>query len=132
MRGGEEADTIEIDPNISPETLCFSPQALANGVIDVVRDIVYVKPALFDATRTPEMATQIGEINEQLFAQNRPYLLIGPGRWGSSTHTLGIPVNWGQISAARAIIETTLEHFAPDPSQGSHSFRTWSRSASRT
>ena len=123
VRGDEDMDPIEVGDCAPEEALCFSPKALGNGVIDGVRDIVYVKPERFDPTRTREIAAQLGMLNETLLAANRPYLLIGPGRWGSSTPTLGIPVNWGQISAARLIVETTLEHFTVDPSQGSHFFQ---------
>ena len=103
--------------------LCYTPKALGNGVIDYVQDIVYVKPKTFDALHTPEIAAEIGKLNERLLTANRPCLLIGPGRWGSSTPALGIPVNWGDISAARIIAETTLDNYTVELSQGSHFFQ---------
>lgn len=102
--------------------LCETTQALGNGVIGGIRDAIYVKPRAFDAACTREIATEISALNEQLKREGRPYLLIGPGRWGSSNRWLGIPVSWPQISAARIIIETTLDNFIVDPSQGSHFF----------
>ena len=123
VRGGEDDEQTDIDACPISDALCHSPHALGNGVIEGVQDVIYVKPERFDPGRTREIATQIGELNGRLMAENHPYLLIGPGRWGSSTTTLGIPVNWGQISAARIIVETTLENFIVDPSQGSHFFQ---------
>jgi hypothetical protein len=103
--------------------VCYSPHALGNGRIEGLRDVVYVRPDRFDPAHTPRMACEIAEINERLLAANRPYLLIGPGRWGSSHQWLGIPVTWSQISAARVIVETTLHDFIVEPSQGSHFFQ---------
>jgi hypothetical protein len=92
-------------------------------VITGLHDVVYVKPDRFDAIHTPAMAQEIAELNARLLEENRPYVLIGPGRWGSSHRTLGIPVSWSQICAARVIVETTLEDFLVEPSQGSHFFQ---------
>jgi hypothetical protein len=105
------------------EIVCFSPHALGNGVISNVADIVYVRPERFDPAHTPTIALEIGELNDKLLVANRPCLLIGPGRWGSSHAWLGIPVNWGQICSARVIVETTLQDFVVEPSQGSHFFQ---------
>jgi CheY-like chemotaxis protein len=118
----EVLDRVELGTCAGGDVLCYSPRALGNGVIDDVRDVVYVKPATFDPGFTREIAAEIGGLNEALLAANCPYLLIGPGRWGSSTPALGIPVNWGDISAARVITETTLDNYAVEPSQGSHFF----------
>ena len=95
VRTGEDEEPADIDACPAADALCQSPNALGNGVIDGVQDVIYVKPDQFDSGRTREIAAQIGELNTALLAENRPYLLIGPGRWGSSTATLGIPVNWG-------------------------------------
>jgi len=114
------------DVLISAEDLrrafCRSEQALGNGVRRDVADIVYVRPDTFDAARTVEIAAEVGRINRQLTAENRPYLLIGPGRWGTADRWLGIPVDWRQISGVAAIVETSLETLKADPSQGSHFF----------
>lgn len=116
-------ESVEVGELPREELLCYSPHALGNGLITGLRDVVYVKPGQFDPSHTPQMARHIGEFNEQLMAENRPYVLIGPGRWGTSHTWLGIPVNWSHISAARVIVETTLQDFIVEPSQGSHFFQ---------
>jgi CheY-like chemotaxis protein len=118
-----DSDPIELGDCQGAEVLCHSPRALGNGVFDTVRDIVYVKPQSFSTARTREIAGELANLNEALLAANRPCLLIGPGRWGSSTLALGIPVSWADISAARIIVETTLDNFTVEPSQGSHFFQ---------
>lgn len=101
---------------------CVSCQALGNGVYPDLRDIVFVKPDTFTPSRSREIAREIGRINSQ-FDQDTPYLLIGPGRWGTADPLLGIPVTWDQISYARVIVEYNLEHFLVDPSFGGHFFQ---------
>ncbi len=118
-RGGQE---VQITPQDIEKAFCHSSQALGNGQIDTISDIVYVRPKTFDPARTVEIAAQIGLLNGRLAAENRSYLLIGPGRWGTADRWLGIPVDWHQISAVGAIVETRLDNLKPDPSQGSHFF----------
>ena len=96
--------------------------ALGNGLSKEIGDVVFVNPETFDPARTVDIAAEIGRINKQLASQNRKYLLIGPGRWGSADRWLGIPVSWHDISGVGAMIETTTENFKADPSQGSHFF----------
>jgi hypothetical protein len=96
--------------------------ALGNGQIGDIEDIVFVDPEAFDATRTVEIAAEVGRLNKRLAASNRRYLLVGPGRWGSADRWLGIPVKWSDISAVRAVVETATEALRADPSQGSHFF----------
>ncbi len=115
-------DQVEISNVPSDRLLASSQMALGNGVIEGLADIVYVRPETFDAAATVEIAEEIGKLNDGLRRSKRPYLLIGPGRWGSSNRWLGIPVTWAQISAARVIIEASLDNFVVDPSQGSHFF----------
>lgn len=102
--------------------LIASTSVLGNGVNDAVRDVVYTKPEAFDFKNTQRIALELEAINRKLLAGNRPYVLIGFGRWGSSDPWLGIPVNWGQISGARAIVETVQPGRPVDISQGSHFF----------
>jgi hypothetical protein len=89
---------------------------------DDLVDIVFTDPDTFDTSQTPQMAKELERINHRLIEEGRHYLLIGFGRWGTSDPPLGIPVAWGQISGARAIVEATLPDVQPDLSQGSHFF----------
>ncbi len=99
-----------------------SEHALGNGIINGLKDIVYVKPDVFDASNNPATANIIGKLNDSFLQSKTNYILIGPGRWGSSDPWLGIPVKWPQISAARLLVESSLESYRIDPSQGTHFF----------
>ncbi|MBL0715125.1 MAG: phosphoenolpyruvate synthase PpsA [Desulfosarcina sp.] len=105
------------------EALCFSRLALGNGRYTDIADIVLVDPDRFDPARTVEIAAEISRLNAELRRAKRRYLLIGPGRWGSADHWLGIPVTWNDISQVAAIIETGHPRIQADPSQGSHFFQ---------
>ncbi len=105
-----------------PHVIVASDMVMGNGTADDVRDILFVKPDRFSALQTPAIAQELEEINRELRDQQRPYLLIGFGRWGSSHPSLGIPVDWSQISGARAIVEATLPEMNVELSQGSHFF----------
>ena len=100
-----------------------SGNALGVGQIEDVTDIIYLRQDTFDILRTREMADTIRQWNAKLRQEGRQYLLIGYGRWGSQIPTLGVPVQWGDISEAKAIAECSLENFRIEPSQGSHFFQ---------
>ncbi|MBN2891473.1 MAG: phosphoenolpyruvate synthase [Bacteroidales bacterium] len=104
------------------ETIIVSENAMGNGVIKEICDLIYVKPEVFDSTFNPQIAEIIGTLNEKFINEKKNYFLIGPGRWGSRDRWLGIPVKWSQISAARIIIESGLENYRIEPSQGTHFF----------
>jgi hypothetical protein len=104
------------------DILVASESALGNGSIDSIRDIVYVRPDTFETTSTQAIARELEGINRMLTTAACPYVLIGFGRWGSSDPSTGIPVNFGQISGARAIIEATLPNMNYILSQGAHFF----------
>ncbi len=116
-------------PEISEEilnhtdALVSTSVALGNGRISGIRDILYVPPELFDRSKTQEIAEEIDQLNYQFVREATPYMLMGPGRWGSSDRWLGIPVRWDQISGAQVIVESDLEDFKVTPSQGSHFFQ---------
>jgi hypothetical protein len=99
-----------------------SDNVLGNGEY-TLDTIVYVKPDTFNASRTRLIAEEINKMNKKLMGDGRYYLLIGPGRWGSSDPWLGIPVNFASISFAQVIAETPMPETAVDPSQGSHFFQ---------
>jgi len=118
-----EAEVDLVPEALEGETVLLgSDQVLGNGQRDDIRDVVYVKPTGFDPKFTPRIALELDTINRTFLDDGRPYLLIGFGRWGSSDPWLGIPVDWGQISGARVIVEATLPDMNPDLSQGSHFF----------
>ncbi|MFG0252132.1 MAG: PEP/pyruvate-binding domain-containing protein [Phycisphaerales bacterium JB038] len=106
----------------SPTALVASEHVMGNGEVDRIQDIIYVKPDLFEPQNTPRIAAELDKLNTGLLKKNRPYLLIGFGRWGSSDPWLGIPVGWGAICGAKAIVEASLPNMMVDPSQGSHFF----------
>ena len=116
----EELLVEEIDES---KLLCQSNQVLGHGLIDGIYDIVAVDYQLFDRAASREAASEIAAFNAQLIRENRPYLLIGIGRWGSLDPWLGIPVTWEQIAGAKAIIETGFKDMSVTPSQGSHFFQ---------
>lgn len=105
------------------EIFIRSDKALGNGVINNIRDIVYVKPDVFDSAKTVEIAREIGEINKSFSEKPDSYVLIGPGRWGTRDRWLGIPVVWSEISNVGVMIETVLEDFNIKPTQGTHFFQ---------
>lgn len=100
-----------------------SENAMGNGMIEGVRTVVYVRPDSFDSAANPAVAATIRKINDRLSAADEPYILIGPGRWGSSDSALGIPVRWTDISGARAIVEAATPDYRVEPSQGTHFFQ---------
>ena len=104
------------------EILGKSSVTLGNGIIDDINNIVFVKQEAFDESNTQKIADQISVFNQTLGSDN-PYILIGPGRWGTADPWLGIPVQWKQISNAKVIVEIGLEDFNIDPSFGSHFFQ---------
>jgi Pyruvate phosphate dikinase, AMP/ATP-binding domain len=112
-----------VDVNLSnPRAIVASDAVMGNGTADDIQDIVFVRPDKFSPKHTPAIAQELESVNRELRDQHRPYLLIGFGRWGSSHPSLGIPVDWSQISGARAIVEATLPEMNVELSQGSHFF----------
>jgi CheY-like chemotaxis protein len=105
------------------DTIIYSKSALGNGTIQDIYDLVYIKPESFNPAKNQDLAERMGRINEQFRKEQKNYILIGPGRWGSQDPWLGIPVKWPQISAARVIVESGLENYRIDPSQGTHFFQ---------
>lgn len=105
--------------------LLRSHNSLGHGIMDDVCDVVYVKTnASFTAKNNPAIVGEIEKLNEQFLSRGQGYVLIGPGRWGSSDPWLGIPVKWPQISGAKVIVETTLNNYRIDRVKGRTSFKT--------
>jgi hypothetical protein len=105
------------------DTIIYCDSALGNGLIDDIYDFVYIKPEAFNSLDSKTIAAEIGLVNEKFIEDQKNYVLVGPGRWGSSDPSLGVPVKWAHISQARVIVESGLENFRIDPSQGTHFFQ---------
>lgn len=105
------------------ELFLRSNMALGHGRMNNIRHVLYVKTKHFDHTNNGVIAEEIEKINRTFTEREEPYILIGPGRWGSSDSALGIPVKWPQISGARLIVEVVLENYRIEPSQGTHFFQ---------
>lgn len=113
-------DLSKITPD---ETVIYSNSVLGQGIVNDVYDIVYVKTRGFNAQNNGLVAREIEKLNRKFAEAEKGYVLVGPGRWGSSDPWLGIPVKWPHISQARAIVESGLENYRVDPSQGTHFFQ---------
>ncbi|MHA1944902.1 MAG: PEP/pyruvate-binding domain-containing protein [Candidatus Hodarchaeales archaeon] len=109
--------------NLERDLFIESTLASGNRVITDILDVVFVKPETFDKLKTQEMVSEVDKINKILKEKKRPYILIGFGRWGTFDTSLGIPVQWDNISGAQVIIEAGLKDFQIDHSQGSHFFQ---------
>ena len=120
---GSERRDVQISASDRQKALLYSDKALGHGIYSAMYDIVYVKPDCFDAGITREIAGEIGRLNRTLHNENRPYLLIGPGRWGTADPWLGIPVQWGDISGVGAMVEVRGCGVDAEPSQGTHFFQ---------
>ncbi|MDE6109312.1 MAG: phosphoenolpyruvate synthase, partial [Muribaculaceae bacterium] len=103
--------------------LLRSSSALGNGTIEDIRTVVYVRPEAFDSMQNPKLAATLRILNDRLAASGEHYILIGPGRWGSSDPALGIPVAWTDIAGARLIVEASQSGYRVEPSQGTHFFQ---------
>lgn len=119
----QDARSLDWDSVGTSDALIYAESALGLGAIEGVTDVVYVRSGTFDTSRTQRIASEIGELNNRLRSEKRPYVLVGPGRWGSSDPWLGIPVKWPSISEAKVIVECGLENFRVEPSQGTHFFQ---------
>jgi len=122
----DSKQVLDEDLQLIPDEQCLlrSSNSLGHGISDDVCDVVYVKAGEdFTAANNPTIASHIEKINQRFLDEGASYVLVGPGRWGSSDYWLGIPVKWPHISAARVIVETGLKNYHVDPSQGTHFFQ---------
>lgn len=111
-------DNINVD-----DSIIYAQKALGVGIIEGITDIIYARADNFDSAHTLEMAEEINIINAKMRDSKRHYVLVGPGRWGSSDPWLGIPIKWPHISEAKVIVECGLKNFRVDPSEGTHFFQ---------
>jgi CheY-like chemotaxis protein len=119
-RDSDDLNIGEVKPD---QLICQSSKVLGNGRIENLHDVLVVDSHRFERSRSQEVAKAVAQFNGRLNGDNRPYLLIGVGRWGSNDPWLGIPVEWDEISGARVIVEAGFRDFRVTPSQGSHFFQ---------
>ena len=122
MIGGSEDYKVDMNKISKEDIVLYCEKEMGNGLVENITDVVFVDPDTFDKTKTMEMAEEMEKINRRMVEEGKQYVLIGPGRWGTRDRFIGIPVNWPQISAAKVIVETSLEGFPLDASSGSHFF----------
>lgn len=115
-----DEDLTEVE---NEETILSSTSVLGHGIVTDVQDIIYVKSGAFNSSNNQLIAYEIEKLNRRFTEEEKNYVLVGPGRWGSSDSWLGIPVKWPHISNARVIVECGLENYRVDPSQGTHFFQ---------
>ena len=120
-------NNMQLDEDITDindaDCLIRSHNAIGQGILNDIYDVVYVKTDNFSQTNNPLIVDQIDRINQEFLRRGESYVLIGPGRWGTSDPWLGIPVKWPNISAAKVIVEASLKNYHVDPSQGTHFFQ---------
>ena len=120
MKADLDEDLSQIPPG---QLLLRSENALGQGIMDDIHDVIYVKTDGYSASNNQLIAYDIEKLNKRFLDADKHYVLVGPGRWGSSDTWLGIPVKWPNISAARVIVEAGLTNYRVDPSQGTHFFQ---------
>ena len=120
--GNQIMQNIVVDQMDKARMVLYTKSSLGNGEIKDICDVIFVDNAKFSKLKTIEMAAEIEALNNMMIKENRQYILIGPGRWGSRDRFVGIPVNWSQISNAKVIVEVSLDNYPLDSSLGSHFF----------
>ncbi len=123
MISADDGLELVISDDEKERALCYSTNALGRGISKNIRDIIFVNPECFSSVTSMNIVPEISALNHQLEKEGKKYLLVGTGRWGSSDHCLGVPVQWNDISAVAGIIEAGTQQFSPDPSQGTHFFQ---------
>ncbi len=122
LMGGAQNYSINMKNINTDDVILQSTQSMGNGKNKHIADVIYVDKDRFDKSKTREMANEIEELNRKMKLENRQYILVGPGRWGTRDPWIGIPVNWNQISNAKMIVETDMVDYPLEASCGSHFF----------
>ncbi len=122
LLGAIEDYNINLEEINKNEILLYTDKGMGNGLINDIRDVIYIDREKFDKGKTMEMVNEIEKLNEEMRKSNKKYILIGAGRWGTRDRWIGIPVTWPQISNAKIIVETSFEDFPLEASSGSHFF----------
>ena len=120
--GSSQDFNIDVDALKQEKLLLYTEKCMGNGQVENIYDVIYINRQAFDKSLTLQMVDEISELNKSMVLENKKYILIGPGRWGTRDRWIGIPVTWPQISAAKIIVETSFEDYPLDASSGSHFF----------
>jgi hypothetical protein len=123
LPSAQSGPPVELDEVAKENILLRTDRALGHGRIDDIADVLYVRTDEPSVAATPGIAAEVGRLNQELRNEGRPYLIIGPGRWGTSDPALGIPVAWSQIAGARVIVEAPMTNRHVEHSQGTHFFQ---------
>ena len=121
--GDDKGISIDKAEEMISNTMITSTKALGSGFFDGMKYIISLPSKAFDSARTREMAEEVAKLNDMVKKEGASYLLVGPGRWGSSDPWLGVPVIWSDISEAKMIVETAIPGYRIEPSQGTHFFQ---------
>jgi hypothetical protein len=122
MLVGEDDTVVTLEELSRSDVVVASSRVIGNGTDQSISDVVYVRPENFNASCTRKIAGEVAGINARLLAEQRPYVLVGFGRWGTTDPSAGVPVTWDQIAGARVIVEATTPSMTFELSQGSHFF----------
>ena len=117
---GKESEEVKIDKYSEEDLICESQHTIGNGVYQDIYDIIYVDKNTFEITKTNTIASEIDDLNKQLYKENRKCIIIGFGRMGTSDQSLGIPLSWSQMSQSKVVVEADIDSLAVEPSLGSH------------
>lgn len=123
ITGNNDNKSLDWNSIDTENAIIYAQKALGIGAIENIEDIVYVRESNFDSSHTLEIADEINRLNQKFKEEDKHYILVGPGRWGSSDPWLGIPIKWPQISEAKVIVECGMENYRIEPSQGTHFFQ---------
>jgi hypothetical protein len=123
MASKQRWEKVELSAEHKEQAFCYSPMAHGNGCYRGIHDLVCVKPEAFDPSKTREIAREIADLNKVLVDADRPYVLVGFGRWGSTDPWMGVGVGWAQISGVKVLVEVGLKGFNVEPAQGTHFFQ---------
>ena len=122
MISGDELTEVDIEKCDDSKLVCRTDKTLGHSMIEEINDVVYTKPGVFEMKNSEQAAQELRKVNDKLMEEDREYILIGPGRWGTTDPWMGIPVEWGEIAGAKVIVELPAKGRTIEPSQGSHFF----------
>jgi hypothetical protein len=121
---------VQIPENINPEKVLFASEGYTMGgsISQPITRIIYVDPQAYvdiPISKKYSIARLIGKLNRQIaYRETTPTLVFGPGRWGTTTPSLGVPINFSEINKITVLVELAYEggNLMPELSYGTHFF----------